>query len=77
MIAIGSSVFMFGDGATFIASSVSGACTCGRAAHLFVSRNGKSLCMLCDGRRLMVASTESDGSEGPISAKQSFQEAII
>jgi Zn finger protein HypA/HybF involved in hydrogenase expression len=67
---------MFGDGATFIASSVSGACTCGRAAHLFISRNGRSQCVLCDGKQLKVAATECVSTDDD-SASRDFHNSIV
>jgi hypothetical protein len=58
--------FMFQDGAVFITSSVAGNCTCGRSAFLFISRNGRSACLACDARRLMIAPTEGLADEEAI-----------
>jgi hypothetical protein len=68
--------FMFQDGAVFITSSVAGDCTCGRSAFLFISRNGRSACLICDARGLMVAATEGLSIE-ETSAQQSFNGVIV
>jgi hypothetical protein len=68
--------FMFRDGAVFITSSVAGDCTCGRSAFLFISRNGRSACLICDARGLMVAATEGLSIE-ETSAQQSFNGVIV
>jgi hypothetical protein len=68
--------FMFRDGAVFITSSVAGACTCGRASFLFISRNGRSACLICDAKGMMIAATEGLSIEDS-SAQQSFNGVIV
>ncbi len=48
MINSGTSTFLFQPGAIFIVSSIPGPCGCGRAAFLFVNRNGKTRCLFCE-----------------------------
>lgn len=77
MISSGTSTFMFQNGVVLIASSIAGACGCGRAAFLFVNRNGKTLCLFCEGNHLMVAASElSAGDDGP-DVQQAFKNAIV
>ena len=77
MISSGTSTFLCQPGAIFIVSSVAGPCGCGRAAFLFINRNGKTRCLFCEGKRLMVAASElRSGDEGP-DVQQSFNHAIV
>jgi hypothetical protein len=77
MINSGTSTFLFAPGAVLIASSVPGRCACSRTTFLFIGRNGKSLCLDCDAKRLMVAPTESYPTDDGPDATTAFQKAIV
>lgn len=80
MINSGTSTFLFAEGAVLIASSIPGRCACSRTTFLFIGRNGTSLCLECDAKRVkrfVVAPTECDPtSDGP-DASTAFQKAIV
>ena len=56
MIQTSSATFFIRDGAVFITTVAPGACgCCGRSAFLFTNRNGRTVCVLCDGDALKAA----------------------
>jgi hypothetical protein len=78
MINSGNSTFLFGDGAVLITSSVPGPCgSCPRSAFMFIGRNGKTHCLHCDNKHLMVAASECDPTDDGPDAAASFQKAIV
>jgi hypothetical protein len=77
MINSGTSTFLFAPDAVLIASSIPGRCACSRTTFLFIGRKGKSLCLDCDSKRLMVAPTESYPTDDGPDAAAAFQKAIV
>jgi hypothetical protein len=77
MINSGTSTFLFAPDAVLIASSVPGLCACSRTTFLFIGRNGTSLCLECDAKRMMVAPTECHPTDDGPDADAAFQKAIV
>ena len=77
MITSGTNTFLFTRSAVLIISSVPGRCPCSRSAFLFVGRNGTTLCLECDGKRLTVAPSECDPTDDGPDAAAAFQKAIV
>ena len=70
--------FMFRNDGVFIACDEALRCggECQAMHFLFINRSGKSLCLACDARRLMVAASERVAGDD-IGAEQSFSKSII
>lgn len=78
MITTSTATFMFNDGAVFITTVTPGCCPqCQRSGMLFINRNGKTLCVFCDGKRLSVAASERPAGDDGASVEQAFHNAIV
>ncbi|HEU0369091.1 MAG TPA: hypothetical protein VFR42_07775 [Candidatus Acidoferrum sp.] len=77
MITSGTNSILFDQGAVLFISSVPGRCACQRTAFLFVGRNGRTHCLECEAKRLMVAPSECDPTDDGPDAAAAFQKAIV
>jgi len=77
MINSGTNTFLFSGDAVLIASSVAGRCACSRAVFLFIGRNGKTHCLECEYKHMMIAPSECDITDDGPDAQTAFQKAIV